>query len=150
MAQSLSENTVEMVQATVPVLRAHGAMIVTRMYERLLVDPDLARMFDTDAQRSGEQARKVAAAILAFAEHVDRVDTLMPALERIAARHVAADVGSEHYLAVADHLLGAMSDVLGMMASGDVLTAWAEAYWFLAERLKGMEAALRVELPRAA
>lgn len=43
-----------------------------------------------------------------------------------------------------------MADVLGSLASGDVLTAWAEAYWLLAERLKDMEAVLGAELQRAA
>jgi len=147
---ALTANTIETVKATAPVLKAHGLAIVTRMYERLLADPDLARLFDPGAQRSGEQAQKVAGAILAFAEHVDRLEALTPALERIAARHVGAGVEPGHYLAVADNLLGAMSDVLGTLASGDVLTAWAEAYWFLAERLKAMEAAISAQERRAA
>ena len=147
---ALTANTIETVKATAPVLKAHGLAIVTRMYERLLADPELARLFDAGAQRSGEQAQKVAGAILAFAENVDRLEALAPALERIAARHAGAGVEPRHYLAVADNLLGAMSDVLGMFASGDVLTAWAEAYWFLAERLKAMEAAIATEQRRAA
>lgn len=147
---ALTADTIETVKATAPVLRAHGLAIVQRIYDRLLADPELARLFDPAAQQSGEQAQKVAGAILAFAENVDRMEALTPALERIAARHAGAGVQPRHYMAVADNLLGAMTDVLGSLASGDVLTAWAEAYWLLAERLKAMEAAIGAERRAAA
>jgi hemoglobin-like flavoprotein len=91
------------------------------------------------AQASGEQPKRLAGAILAFARNVDRLEALGPAIESIAARHVAAHIKPEHYPAVAAALLPAIADVLGEAATPAVLEAWGQAYWFLAEVLMGRE-----------
>src|SRR3546814_9848434 len=83
------------------------------MYERLFVDPEIKALFDMAAQESGDQPKRLAAAILAFAQNADKLDALKPAIERIAARHVATHIKPEHYPAVADALLPAIKDVLG-------------------------------------
>ena len=51
----------------------------------------------------------------------------------------------EHYPHVAAALLPAIKDVLGDAATDQVLGAWGEAYWFLADILIGKEAALYAE-----
>jgi nitric oxide dioxygenase len=51
-----------------------------------------------------------------------------------------------HYPHVATALLGAIEEVLGWAATPDVLAAWGDAYWFLADILKGREAAIRDDL----
>src|SRR3546814_5865476 len=80
------------------------------------------------AQESGDQPKRLAAAILAFAQNADKLDALKPAIERIAARHVATHIKPEHYPAVADALLPAIKDVLGDAVDDTVLNAWGEAY----------------------
>jgi len=142
MPKSLSLETITIIKSTAPALRQHGLAITTRMYERLFVDPDIKAMFDQAAQKSGEQPKRLAAAILAFAENADNLNALVPAVERMAARHVATNVKPEHYPAVANALLPAIKDVLGDAVDEKVLTAWGEAYWFLAEVLIAREAAL--------
>ena len=142
MPKSLSLETITIIKSTAPALRQHGLAITTRMYERLFVDPDIKAMFDQAAQNSGEQPKRLAAAILAFAENADNLNALVPAVERMAARHVATNVKPEHYPAVANALLPAIKDVLGDAVDEKVLTAWGEAYWFLAEVLIAREAAL--------
>jgi len=112
------------------------------MYERLFVDPEMRVLFDDAAQKSGEQPKRLAAALLAFASNVDNLDVLTTAIERIAARHVAMRVKPEHYPAVANALLPAIEDVLGDATEERVLNAWGEAYWFLAEVLKSREDSL--------
>jgi nitric oxide dioxygenase len=112
------------------------------MYERLFVDPKIKALFDQAAQESGEQPKRLAAAILAFAQNVDNLGALGSAVERMAARHVETHVKPEHYPAVADALLPAIKDVLGEAATDEVLAAWGEAYWFLAEVLIAREAGL--------
>lgn len=120
-------------------MQQHGVAITTRMYERLFVDPELRALFDEAAQKSGEQPKRLAAALLAFATNADHLEVLTPAIGRIAARHVAMHVKPEHYPAVANALLPAIKDVLGDAADERVLNAWGEAYWFLADVLKGSE-----------
>jgi nitric oxide dioxygenase len=124
------------------VLVQHGLAITTRMYERLFVDAEIKAMFDQAAQASGEQSRRLAAAIVAFAQNVDNLPALASAVERMAEKHVRSRVRTEHYPAVANALLPAIRDVLGDAATDEVLGAWGEAYGFLADVLIAREAQL--------
>jgi hemoglobin-like flavoprotein len=142
MTKPLSPETIAIIKSTAPALRQHGVAITMRMYERLFVDPDIKVLFDDAAQKSGEQPKRLAGAILAFAENADRLELLIPAIERMAARHVETKVRPEHYPAVANALLPAIKDVLGDAVDDAVLGAWGEAYWFLADVLINREATL--------
>ena len=55
----------------------------------------------------------------------------------------------EHYPFVAEALLGAIQDVLGDAATDEILAAWGEAYWFLADLLMAREASLYRRLAAA-
>ncbi len=132
MAQPLSNETIAIIKSTAPALQEHGVAITTRMYERLFVDPAIKVLFDQAAQVSGEQPKRLAAAILAFAKNADNLGALSGAVERMAARHVETSIKPEHYPAVANALLPAIKDVLGDAVDERVLNAWGEAYWFLA------------------
>ncbi len=145
MTKSLSRKTIIVIKSTAPALQQHGVEITTRMYERLFVDPEIKALFDLAAQKSGEQPKRLAAAILAFAQNADKLDALKPAIERIAARHIATHIRPEHYPAVANALLPAIEDVLGDAVDERVLAAWGEAYWFLAEVLISREKTLYAE-----
>lgn len=140
MTRQLSPETIAIVKSTGPALQKHGVAITTRMYERLFVDEDIRAMFDQAAQESGEQPKRLAAAILGYAQNIDRLEALGGAVERMVQRHVETGVKAEHYPYVANALLPAIRDVLGEAATDEVLAAWGEAYWFLADILIGKEA----------
>ena len=97
-------------------------------------------MFDQAAQDSGEQPKRLAAAILGYAQNIEHLEALGGAVERMVQRHVETGVKAEHYPYVANALLPAIRDVLGEAATDEVLAAWGEAYWFLADILIGKEA----------
>lgn len=143
MPNALSDETIAIIKSTAPALQRHGLAITQRMYEHLFVDPEMEALFDQAAQTSGEQPKRLAAAILAYAQNIDRLEALGPAIDRMTARHVAAQVRPEHYPAVANALFAAMRDVLGDAATDTVIAAWTEAYWFLAEILIERETSLR-------
>lgn len=145
MTKPLSSQTLTLVKATAPALQQHGVEITARMYQRLFVDPEIKALFDMAAQESGEQPKRLAAAILAFAQNVDKLDVLKGAIERIAERHVKTHIKPEHYPAVANALLPAIRDILGEAATDDILAAWGEAYWFLADILINREAEIYKE-----
>jgi nitric oxide dioxygenase len=63
-------------------------------------------------------------------------------VERIAQKHVGLQILPEHYPSVAEALLAAIKDVLGDTATDEILTAWGEAYWLLADILIDREAQL--------
>jgi hemoglobin-like flavoprotein len=139
MTDQLSDRTIALVKATAPALRKHGLEITTRMYERLFVDEEVKALFDQAAQESGEQPKRLAAAILAYAENVDKLQALEGPGERMVQRHVETGVKSEHYPLVAEALLPAIRDILGEAATDEVLEAWGEAYWLLANILIAKE-----------
>ena len=129
------------VKATAPAIERHGVEITTAMYARLLQDPEIAAMFDRAAQDSGEQPRRLAGAILAYAKNIDKLENLGPAVQRMVSRHVETGVKAEHYPHVAAALLPAIREVLGAeIATDEVLSAWGEAYWMLADLLIAAEA----------
>ena len=150
MAAPLSEQTVATIKATAPALQQHGVEITTRMYARLFENAEVRAMFDQAAQESGEQPRRLAAAILGYAQNVDTLQNLTGAVARKVQRHVDTGVKAEHYPLVAEALLPAIREVLGTaVATDEVLAAWGEAYWFLADILIGKEAAAYAELEAA-
>lgn len=69
---------------------------------------------------------------------------------RMAARHVETGVTPEHYPLVAGALLPAIRDVLGDAATDEILAAWGEAYWLLADISIGKEAGLCDEMESSA
>lgn len=146
----LSEQTIAIVKATVPALAAHGTEITRAMYARLFQDDHIAALFNHSHQgQDGTQTKALAGAILAYASNIDNLGALGGAVERIAQKHVGLQIQPDHYPYVAKALLGAIGDVLGDAATGDILDAWGEAFWFLADILKGRESTLYKELSDA-
>lgn len=139
MTRVLTPETIATVKATAPALQEHGLAITQAMYRRLFQDESIKQLFDMAAQESGEQPKRLAGAILAYAQNVDKLQNLSAPVMRMAARHVETGVKPEHYPAVAEALLPAIREVLGEAATDEVLAAWGEAYWFLADILIGKE-----------
>lgn len=139
--RTASPQAIAIVKATAPVIEKQGLAITTAMYARLFENAEIAQMFDQAAQQSGEQPRRLAAAILAYARNIDKLENLGAAVERMVHRHVETGVRAEHYPYVADALLPAIRDVVGAdVATDAVLAAWGEAYWMLADILIAAEA----------
>lgn len=144
--RTVTPENMAIVKSTAPILQEKGLDITTRMYERLFENQDVKNMFDMAAQESGAQPKRLAAAILAYAKNIDNLEPLKEAVGRMAKRHVETNVKAEHYPYVAEALLPAIRDILGAdVATDDVLTAWGEAYWMLADILIDAEAKLYAE-----
>lgn len=132
----VSQKTIEIVKATAPILKERGEEITRRMYQIAFAErPDYKRGFETTWMQhldGGGQAHKLAAAVYAYATHIDRLDELAAAVDHIAHRHVATRILPEQYPLIGEKLLQAMKDVLQEAATDDVIAAWAEAYEALA------------------
>lgn len=139
--RTASAQAIAIVKSTAPAIQKHGLEITTAMYARLFKDAEIAAMFDRAAQESGEQPRRLAGAILAYAKNIDKLENLGAAVQSMVARHVDTGVKPEHYPHVAEALLPAIREVLGAdVATDEVLSAWGEAYWMLADILIAAEA----------
>jgi nitric oxide dioxygenase len=139
----LSNQSRPFIQASVPVLREHGAEIARTFYANLFsAHPELKNVFNMGNQASGAQQQALSGALLAYAANIDNVAALLPVVRRIAHKHAAVGVKPAHYPIVARHLLGAIREVLGSAATPELLAAWDEAYWLLAGELIAAEACL--------
>lgn len=139
--RTASAHAMAIVKSTARALEKHGLAITTAMYARLFENAEIEATFDRAAQTSGEQPKRLAAAILAYAKNIDKLQYLGPAVSRMVSRHIETGVRPEHYPHVANALLPAIRDVLGEEAATDeVLAAWGEAYWMLADLLIAAEA----------
>lgn len=132
----VSQKTIEIVKATAPLVKAKGEEITRRMYQITFEErPDYRRSFETTWMQhldGGDQARKLAASVYAYATHIDRLDELAAAVEKITHRHAEARILPEQYPLIGQKLLQAMKDVLQDAATDEVMAAWAEAYEALA------------------
>lgn len=127
----ISQKSKDIVKATAPVLQDKGVEITTRMYDRLFSEyPETKAFF---ANTKDGQAERLANAVLAYARNIDKLEVLGPSVTAIAKKHVAVNVQPEHYPIVGTVLLAAMQDVLGDAANDEIIEAWKEAYYFLAD-----------------
>ncbi|MBD9508109.1 NO-inducible flavohemoprotein [Ensifer sp. ENS07] len=149
MPKSLSPETIQLVKASVPAITAHGTAITLSMYDVLFRDDHIRDLFNHANQGDGgSQVNALAAAILAYARNIENLGVMGPSVERIAHKHIGFHIVPEHYPYVGRALLAAIENVLGSAATPELLKAWDEAYWFLADILKGREAELRDDLER--
>ncbi|HEY0065465.1 MAG TPA: globin domain-containing protein [Telluria sp.] len=134
------------IDASVPVLRAHGLAITTAFYQNIFAElPQLTNLFNMGNQANGAQQQSLASAVFAYAANIGNPDALGPVVNRIVHKHVSVGVRAEHYPIVGRHLLGAIAQVLGDAATPPLLAAWDEAYNALATIFINAEKALYAE-----
>ena len=131
----LTKQQIELVKATVPVLREHGVALTSHFYKRMLShNPELMQVFNMGHQRAG--------AVLAYAENIENLPALLGAVAHIANKHVSVGIRAEHYPIVGKHLIASIKEVLGDAATPELIDAWTAAYMQLADVLIGAETAI--------
>lgn len=156
-APSLSPETIRVVKATAPVIAQYGYQITTTMYGRMLTEnPSVKEIFNPSHQvvlpgeKHARQPLTLAQSIQAYAENIDNLAVLGPAVERIAQKHVSLYVLPEHYAIVKENLMWAIVQVLKDAVTPEIAKAWSEAYDFLAHILIERERTLRENSAKAA
>ena len=138
---------IELVQATVPVLRENGVALTTYFYNRMLNNhPELKNTFNMDHQSTGRQPRALAAAVLAYAENITNPGVLAKAIERITTKHVSLDIQPDQYAIVGENLLHSISEVLDVPMDSDLIAAWKEAYTLLSRLQSGLSPWVHLKL----
>lgn len=130
----MTPQQIELVKATVPVLRENGVALTGYFYNRMLGNnPDLKETFNMGHQRSGAQAQALAGAVLAYAENIEDPSVLLPVVELIAHKHVSLNIQAPDYSIVGENLLHSISEVLSISMDDPLIDAWAAAYGQLAD-----------------
>lgn len=137
---ALSEKTIEIVKATAPVVGANALEITQTFYPILFKDfPETKAMFNQSHQKSSAQPRALADAIVAYALNIDKLENLGGAVEAMSERHASLNIRPEHYPMVGQSLIKAIGIVLEDVITDEIVDAWTEAYFFLADLLISVE-----------
>ena len=113
----------------VPIADQDAALFYARLFE---LDPSLRPLFRGDMR---EQGRKLMAMIATAVAALERLDTIVPVVRQLGARHVDYGVREEHYAAVGTALLWTLEKGLGADFTPAVRTAWTTTYTLLANTM---------------
>ena len=109
----LSDTSLPVITATLPVVGEHIEEIAKRFYKHMFdARPDLLDgLFNRGNQADGRQQQALAGSIAAFAgllvDNVDQVPDHL--LSRVAHKHVSLGLSPDQYQIVHDHLMWALS-----------------------------------------
>ncbi|WP_055553877.1 globin domain-containing protein [Streptomyces sp. NBRC 110028] len=145
----LSQKSADTVRATLPAVGAAIGSITDLFYRKLFeAHPELLRhMFNRGNQAAGIQRQALAGAVAAFATSLVEHPGVRPdaMLTRIAHKHASLGVSPAQYPLVHRHLSAAITEVLGDAVTEDVVAAWDEVYWLMANALIEIERRLYAE-----
>ncbi|KAG6971662.1 hypothetical protein JG688_00004343 [Phytophthora aleatoria] len=157
----MSAKTIAILKATAPVVKEHGTEITSTMYGTMFSEfPEVQNLFNMSHHRVAgstkggappgvsRQATALANAVIGFAANCDQLGNLGDAVPRMVHKHVSLDIRAKHYPIVGGCLLRAIKIILGDAATDEIIDAWKEAYWFLADLLIQAEDNMRDELER--
>ena len=113
----------------VPIADQAAALFYARLFE---LDPSLRSMFRGDIQ---EQGRKLMAMLATAVASLERLDTLVPAVRALGARHGKYGVIEEHYATVGAALIWTLRKGLGLEFTPVVADAWTRTYSLLANTM---------------
>ncbi|ANS76655.1 nitric oxide dioxygenase [Paenibacillus yonginensis] len=146
----LSQQTIEIIKSTVPVLEVHGQTITSVFYKRMFeAHPELLHIFNQANQRQGKQSTALAGAVYAAAANIDQLENILPVVKQIAQKHRALQIKPEHYPIVGENLLAAIKEVLGEAATPEIMEAWRQAYGVIADVFISIEAEMYKEAEEA-
>lgn len=113
-----------------PITETAAELFYGKLFE---IDPSLKSMFPADMK---EQGKKLMAMINTAVNALDKLETIVPAVQDLGKRHVDYGVKDEHYDTVAEALIWTLSQGLGDDFTDDVKNAWVETYTILATTMK--------------
>ena len=113
-----------------PIADQAAALFYQNLFDR---DPALKALFRGDMV---EQGRKLMQMITVAVKGLDRLDSLVPAVQELGRRHVNYGVLPQHYDTVGAALIDTLATGLGPAFTPDVRQAWIAVYGVLAATMK--------------
>ena len=112
-----------------PIAPAAAGLFYGRLFE---IAPHVRPLFKRDI---GEQGKMLMGMISMVVARLDDLTALVPAVEKLGARHAAYGVRDEYYAPVGEALLWTLEQGLGDDFTPAHHAAWATAYGILAETM---------------
>jgi hemoglobin-like flavoprotein len=113
--------------AVAPIADTAATLFYDQLFE---LDPAIRRLFRrTDM---AEQRKILMQTLTIVVKSLDKLDTIVPAVQALGRRHAGYGVRSEHYESVGIALLWTLEQGLGDAFDDETRDAWAAAYGTLA------------------
>jgi hemoglobin-like flavoprotein len=129
----MNETTIELVQKSwakvLPNVDAVGDLFYNNLFE---LDPELKKLFKGDIKAQGKKLMQM---ISVAVSKLRNLDTLVPALQELGARHVDYNVEAPHYDTVASALVKTLGEGLGDEFTDELKAAWVEVYGLIAKTM---------------
>ena len=136
----ISNQEIELVQSTFALVEPIADQAAELFYGRLFeLDPNLRPMFKGDM---AEQGRKLMGMIKIAVNGLEKLDTIVPAVQALGRRHKDYGVANADYNTVATALLWTLGQGLGDAFTPEVESAWTTAYTVLATTMQDAAAEL--------
>lgn len=113
-----------------PISQTAADLFYGRLFE---LDPSLKPMFKGDMTEQGEKLMKM---ITVAVNGLDKLDTIVPAVQALGKKHVGYGVKPEHYDTVGAALLWTLESGLGDDYDEATAEAWTQTYGVLATTMK--------------
>ncbi|MEI7466461.1 MAG: globin family protein [Burkholderiales bacterium] len=113
-----------------PIADTAASLFYGRLFE---LDPALKSLFKGDMTAQGKLLMQMIATAVGA---LDRLDTIVPAVESLGKRHAGYGVGANHYDTVGAALLWTLGQGLGPAFTPEVEAAWTKTYGLLAGVMK--------------
>ena len=118
----------------VPISETAAELFYGKLFE---LDPDVRSMFKGDMK---EQGRKLMAILNTAVNALDKLDTIVPAVQDMGKRHVGYGVKDEHYGTVGEALIWTLGAGLKDDFTEDTKAAWIAVYTLVADTMKNAAA----------
>ncbi len=113
------------VQTTFGMVTDADALAKTFYLRLFEIDPSTKPMFRGDM---AEQRKKLMQTLAVVVKGLDSLETIVPAIEQLAIRHVHYGVTPAHWDSVGTALLMTLEETFGDAFTEEVFDAWATAY----------------------
>jgi len=118
----------------VPISETAAELFYGKLFE---LDPGVRAMFKGDMK---EQGRKLMAILNTAVNALDKLDTIVPAVQDMGRRHVGYGVKDEHYDTVGEALIWTLGEGLKDAFTEDTKAAWIKVYTLVADTMKAAAA----------
>ncbi|WP_410473458.1 NO-inducible flavohemoprotein [Guyparkeria sp. TX1] len=132
----LTKDQESLIEATAPVVAEHIDEITKRFYPLMFQRyPDVKPLFNEANQKSGQQPRALAAAVVAYVQMRKHPELVGDKMAVVVSKHVSLGIRADQYPIVGECLMAAIGDVLGEAITPEIADAWGALYWELADFL---------------
>ena len=114
----------------VPISETAAELFYGKLFE---LNPEVKAMFKGDMK---EQGRKLMAILNTAVNALDKLDTIVPALQDMGKRHISYGVKDEHYDTVGEALIWTLGAGLKEAFTDETKDAWIKVYTLVADTMK--------------